>query len=72
MARTLTAMVSTPGVTVCTQDGTPYRPDTSGIVHVEAKHVAELTTRGNHSAVSGEVGATAHKGTPLQLTVENG
>jgi nitrous oxidase accessory protein NosD len=72
MSRTLTALVVTPAITYCTQDGTPYRADTTGIIHVEARHVTELvTTRAVATlATAATLGATAHKGAPLMLVVE--
>lgn len=72
MSRQLTAVSITAGLTVCTNDGTPYRADPSGIVHIEAKHVTELvTTRAVATlATAAQVGATVHRGAPLVLTVE--
>lgn len=72
MSRQLTALNMTAGVTYCTNDGTPYRADTSGIVHVEAKHVSELVTvRGvATTTTAAQMAATHHRGMPLVLTVE--
>lgn len=72
MSRQLTALNVAAGVTYCTADGTPYRADWSGIVHVEAKHVTELvTTRAvATTTTAAQMGATHHKGAPLVLTVE--
>lgn len=70
MATSMTAMNLTPGVTVCTKDGTPYRPDWSGIVHVQTgAHVTELTARGATTATTADIHASFHKGASLVITV---
>lgn len=69
MSQTLTAVVVTPGVTYCSNDGVPYRADYSGIVHVTAAHAVEFVARGVAStATAAQVGATQHKGSPLTIT----
>jgi hypothetical protein len=70
MSQTLTAVVVLPGVTYCSNDGVPYRSDESGIVHVTAAHAIELVARGVAAvATATQMGATKHKGSPLQIQV---
>lgn len=70
MSQTLTAVVVLPAVTYCTTDGTPYRSDESGIVHVTAAHATELVNRGVAAvATATQMGATKHKGSPLLIIV---
>lgn len=70
MARTWTAMKIPPQTTACTTDGTPYRSDWTGIVHVlSAGHVAELAVRGFAVAFAADLRGH-HSGVPLIITTE--
>ena len=70
MARTWTAMKLPAQTTACTVDGTPYRSDWTGIVHVlSAGHVPELAARGYATAVASDLRGH-HSGVPLIITTE--
>jgi len=79
MSRTLTALKVTPGITYTVpRDGSPYRADESGIIHVEAAHVAPLTamaapTGGAQPALATltDVVNGKRSGVALSITAEN-
>ena len=71
MPRTFIAMVGTPGVTVCTFDGTPYRPDNAGIVYVLAEHQTELTARGWSTATAAQLRTGGHGSEATTCAGEN-
>lgn len=71
MSRTFTAVSGTPQVTYCTNDGTPYRTDAAGIVHVAAAHVTELTGRGLSQPTLSQLATAGHRGETQTITVEN-